>query len=200
MNCCTSASVSSLFIFSRAALTRVASIVAPQAVVNLPLTLAGARQRPDAHVAGVAEPRSVAVPHFAPLPSAHSPSAQPLPAGVSSLLPALRPRAVERAVAGQLAVLLEEQRQLAGVRGGVLGEQLLVGGVLLLEALEHEGGDLGGAGRRARPCQVRLQVLLPPLGVFLQVGFGGHFWLNLLLTLLGYVPGIIHAVWVILRK
>lgn len=40
-------------------------------------------------------------------------------------------------------------------------------------------------------------VLLPPLGVFLQVGFGKHFWINILLTLLGYIPGIIHAIWVI---
>ena len=43
-------------------------------------------------------------------------------------------------------------------------------------------------------------ILVPPLGVFLQVGFGGHFWLNILLTLLGYVPGIIHAIWIIARK
>jgi uncharacterized membrane protein YqaE (UPF0057 family) len=48
--------------------------------------------------------------------------------------------------------------------------------------------------------RILLAILLPPLGVFLQVGLGGHFWLNLLLTILGYVPGIIHAVWVILRK
>ena len=43
-------------------------------------------------------------------------------------------------------------------------------------------------------------ILLPPVGVFLQVGFGGHFWLNILLTLLGYVPGIVHAVWIIARR
>lgn len=43
-------------------------------------------------------------------------------------------------------------------------------------------------------------ILLPPLGVFLQVGFGGHFWLNILLTLFGYIPGIIHAIWVIAKK
>ena len=43
-------------------------------------------------------------------------------------------------------------------------------------------------------------IILPPLGVFLQVGLGLHFWLNILLTLLGYVPGIVHAVWVVLRK
>ena len=43
-------------------------------------------------------------------------------------------------------------------------------------------------------------IILPPLGVFLQVGIGLHFWLNILLTILGYVPGIIHAIWVVLRK
>jgi uncharacterized membrane protein YqaE (UPF0057 family) len=37
----------------------------------------------------------------------------------------------------------------------------------------------------------------PPIGVFLQVGLAGAFWLNLLLTLLFYVPGLVHAVWVI---
>jgi uncharacterized membrane protein YqaE (UPF0057 family) len=43
-------------------------------------------------------------------------------------------------------------------------------------------------------------ILLPPLGVFLEVGFKGHFWLNLLLTLLGYIPGIVHALYVILTR
>ena len=42
-------------------------------------------------------------------------------------------------------------------------------------------------------------VLLPPLGVFLQVGIGLQFWLNILLTLLGYIPGLVHAVWIIAR-
>lgn len=45
-----------------------------------------------------------------------------------------------------------------------------------------------------------LAILLPPLGVFLQVGLTMQFWINVLLTLLGYVPGIIHAVWIILRR
>lgn len=48
--------------------------------------------------------------------------------------------------------------------------------------------------------RIILAILLPPLGVFLQVGLGGHFWLNILLTLLGYIPGIVHAVWVIARR
>lgn len=48
--------------------------------------------------------------------------------------------------------------------------------------------------------RILVAILLPPLGVFLQVGLGLHFWLNILLTLLGYIPGIIHAVWIILRR
>ena len=48
--------------------------------------------------------------------------------------------------------------------------------------------------------RIILAILLPPLGVFLQVGIGKHFWINILLTLLGYIPGIIHAIWVILSR
>lgn len=43
-------------------------------------------------------------------------------------------------------------------------------------------------------------IILPPLGVFLEVGLKGHFWLNILLTLLGFIPGIIHALYVIVKK
>jgi uncharacterized membrane protein YqaE (UPF0057 family) len=48
--------------------------------------------------------------------------------------------------------------------------------------------------------RILLAILLPPLGVFLEVGLGLHFWLNVILTILGYIPGIIHAVWVILTR
>ncbi len=48
--------------------------------------------------------------------------------------------------------------------------------------------------------RILLAILLPPVGVFLQVGFGMHFWINIVLTLLGYIPGIVHAVWIILKK
>jgi uncharacterized membrane protein YqaE (UPF0057 family) len=48
--------------------------------------------------------------------------------------------------------------------------------------------------------RIVLSVILPPVGVFLQVGFGLHFWLNILLTLLGYIPGLLHAIWIITRK
>ena len=42
-------------------------------------------------------------------------------------------------------------------------------------------------------------ILLPPLGVFLQEGLRKQFWINVVLTLLGYIPGVIHAVYVILK-
>ncbi|MGI5840823.1 MAG: YqaE/Pmp3 family membrane protein [Patescibacteria group bacterium] len=45
---------------------------------------------------------------------------------------------------------------------------------------------------------VILAVLLPPLAVFLTVGFTLHFWINVILTILGYLPGIVHALWVVL--
>ncbi|MEG6549598.1 YqaE/Pmp3 family membrane protein [Desulfocurvibacter africanus] len=47
--------------------------------------------------------------------------------------------------------------------------------------------------------RILLAILIPPLGVFLQVGIGVQFWINILLTLLGYIPGIIHAIYVILK-
>ena len=43
-------------------------------------------------------------------------------------------------------------------------------------------------------------IFFPPLGVMLQVGLKPHFWLNILLTLFGYFPGLIHALWVILKE
>ena len=47
--------------------------------------------------------------------------------------------------------------------------------------------------------RVAFSLILPPVGVFFQVGFGLHFWLNIFLTLLGYLPGLVHAVWIIAR-
>ena len=48
---------------------------------------------------------------------------------------------------------------------------------------------------------VILAILLPPLAVFLHDGeINSHFWIDLLLTLLFYVPGLIYALVIILRK
>ncbi len=48
--------------------------------------------------------------------------------------------------------------------------------------------------------RIILSIFLPPLGVFLQEGLNRHFWINVLLTLLGWIPGVIHAIWVITRR
>jgi uncharacterized membrane protein YqaE (UPF0057 family) len=46
---------------------------------------------------------------------------------------------------------------------------------------------------------VILAILLPPLAVYLHEGvINGRFWLNLLLTLLFWLPGVIHALIIIL--
>jgi uncharacterized membrane protein YqaE (UPF0057 family) len=42
-----------------------------------------------------------------------------------------------------------------------------------------------------------LGIALPPVGVFLTYGVGTTLLINILLTLLGWVPGSIHAVWAI---
>jgi len=46
---------------------------------------------------------------------------------------------------------------------------------------------------------ILLSILLPPLAVALSAGLGGRFWLNILLTLLGYIPGLVHAIWVVAK-
>lgn len=46
---------------------------------------------------------------------------------------------------------------------------------------------------------ILLSILLPPLGVALSRGIGTQFVINIVLTLLGYVPGLVHAVWLAAR-
>lgn len=43
-----------------------------------------------------------------------------------------------------------------------------------------------------------LAILLPPLAVYLAKGIGTEFWIDLILTLLFWIPGIIYALIVIL--
>ncbi len=50
-----------------------------------------------------------------------------------------------------------------------------------------------------RDIQVLISVFVPPLGVFLHSGIGFSLILNIILTLLGFFPGLIHAILVINR-
>lgn len=43
-------------------------------------------------------------------------------------------------------------------------------------------------------------ILLPPLGVFMTMGISQALVINILLTLLGWLPGVIHALWILSKK
>ncbi|KAI1015397.1 hypothetical protein LB504_011017, partial [Fusarium proliferatum] len=48
-------------------------------------------------------------------------------------------------------------------------------------------------------CKIFLAIFLPPIGVFLERGCRADFFINILLTILCYIPGIIHALYIILK-
>jgi uncharacterized membrane protein YqaE (UPF0057 family) len=47
--------------------------------------------------------------------------------------------------------------------------------------------------------RIILAILLPPVGVFMTVGVSSALVINILLTLLGVLPGSIHALWVLVK-
>ncbi len=54
-------------------------------------------------------------------------------------------------------------------------------------------------GGTATCVDIILAIILPPLGVFLKFGCQVEFWICLILTLFGYLPGIIYAVYAITK-
>ncbi|HBF91670.1 MULTISPECIES: YqaE/Pmp3 family membrane protein [Hyphomonas] len=46
---------------------------------------------------------------------------------------------------------------------------------------------------------ILLTIFLPPVAVALKEGIGVQFLINLVLTLIGWLPGVIHAFWVATR-
>lgn len=58
------------------------------------------------------------------------------------------------------------------------------------EVMRQQGGG-------ANIVEIILAILLPPLAVFLHDGIGTSFWINIILTLLFVIPGIIHALLVV---
>ncbi|MBR9729335.1 YqaE/Pmp3 family membrane protein [Shewanella intestini] len=44
-----------------------------------------------------------------------------------------------------------------------------------------------------------IAILLPPVSVLLSKGVGKDLLINVLLTILMFVPGIIHAIWVLFQ-
>jgi len=45
---------------------------------------------------------------------------------------------------------------------------------------------------------VLLSIFIPPLAVFLNNGLGTEFWIDLILTILGWLPGMIYALLLVL--
>ncbi|MGB0671573.1 MAG: YqaE/Pmp3 family membrane protein [Rhodospirillales bacterium] len=48
--------------------------------------------------------------------------------------------------------------------------------------------------------RIILAIFIPPVAAFLTVGITLHFWLNLLLTIFFFLPGVIHALWLVVKK
>lgn len=47
---------------------------------------------------------------------------------------------------------------------------------------------------------VIIAILLPPLAVFLKKGMGKDLLINIVLCIFFFVPGLIHALWVVLQE
>jgi uncharacterized membrane protein YqaE (UPF0057 family) len=54
-------------------------------------------------------------------------------------------------------------------------------------------------GMYMKLLRIVLAILIPPVGVFLTYGLSTTLAINVLLTLLGWIPGIIHAIWAIAK-
>ncbi|HET8860065.1 YqaE/Pmp3 family membrane protein [Marivirga sp.] len=47
--------------------------------------------------------------------------------------------------------------------------------------------------------QIFLAIFLPPLAVAMEKGLTSAFWINLILTCLFFIPGVIHAFYVLTK-
>lgn len=51
----------------------------------------------------------------------------------------------------------------------------------------------------ATPGRIAAAALLPPLGVYLARGSGQEFAIACVLTLLGFLPGAVYALWIVFK-
>lgn len=47
--------------------------------------------------------------------------------------------------------------------------------------------------------KIILSSIIPPLGVAAEFGISKQFWISVILTMFGYIPGLIYAVYIISR-
>ena len=48
--------------------------------------------------------------------------------------------------------------------------------------------------------KIIIAIFFPPIAAFMAVGLSTQFFINIVLTLLGILPGMVHALWLILKK
>ncbi|MFZ6051638.1 YqaE/Pmp3 family membrane protein [Halocola ammonii] len=48
--------------------------------------------------------------------------------------------------------------------------------------------------------EIILVILLPPVPVALRFGVSGKLLISIILTLLGWIPGVIYSIWVLTKK
>ncbi|URD84441.1 hydrophobic protein [Musa troglodytarum] len=85
----------------------------------------------------------------------------------------------------------------AGVALGLYGDRSFFCRIRFLP-FERDTEVMADEGT-ANCIDILLAIILPPLGVFLKFGCEMEFWICLLLTLFGYIPGIIYAVYAITK-
>ncbi|MDD5070402.1 MAG: YqaE/Pmp3 family membrane protein [Candidatus Omnitrophica bacterium] len=50
-----------------------------------------------------------------------------------------------------------------------------------------------------RILKIIIAILLPPVAAYLAVGLTKHFWINVILTLICFFPGMVHGLWLVLK-
>ena len=65
--------------------------------------------------------------------------------------------------------------------------------------MDHLRGVLMADLDQSKLLLVIIAILLPPLAVGLKEGVGGHLILNIILCVLFWLPGLLHALYIVLR-
>lgn len=76
--------------------------------------------------------------------------------------------------------------------------ELVAGFVLPSFGLNTDNGSLSQSETPMPLLKALFSILLPPVAVAIHTAeFGNAFWLNLVLTLCGHIPGVIHAIYLL---
>ncbi|WAO89756.1 Hypothetical protein NCS54_00715700 [Fusarium falciforme] len=89
--------------------------------------------------------------------------------------------------------------QFISCRGNVIVDMMSCPGFSSSSETMNQQEDIYSLTYNSDICKILLAIILPPVGVFLERGCGADFLINILLTILGYIPGIIHALYIILK-